>query len=482
MSKKRTVLLAAATAAACCAVLGAAPAQAAPAKGRVLRVTSTEDTGRPGTLRWALEQSNAADGTDRIEIGKPAGIIRITSPLPVITHAVTITGAGTDRAGHPVVGIDGSSFIDTSTMDSCPGWTSGSGPNVRSIHAPGLAVEDSGNVTISGLTVRNFCIGLLALRSHDDTFAGNYLANNVGAAGIEVTGDDGAGNSTTGLSVRNTVAHNTFVNNGDGMEYTRGTSDGTITDNVFEAPRDAPGGFLPSQDIEFAGDGDNGNLIAGNTFLGGFSDGLQLSGDSDVVRDNLFAHQAEAIQAGGTHQLIEDNTLTGNHEGIVVSGASTTLTRNEISGDGAPVSACNAGGICATDPAYPTDVLGIDRGAGGVTPDDAGDTDGIQNFPVITTATSRNTTSVTATLASRPSTRYRIEFYADRKANPSGYGDGRTYLTSAVVTTDGKGNAKLALPTSAVRHITADGGRVTATATDLTTGSTSEFSASVAVR
>jgi hypothetical protein len=85
--------------------------------------------------------------------------------------------------------------------------------------------------------------------------------------------------------------------------------------------------------------------------------------------------------------------------------------------------------------------LGIDLGAPGVTPNDAGEQDGIQNHPVLSTVTFANgPVRVKGTLASAANTTYRIEIFGNDAGNPSGYAQGRYYLGFTDVTTDANGN------------------------------------------
>ena len=128
----------------------------------------------------------------------------------------------------------------------------------------------------------------------------------------------------------------------------------------------------------------------------------------------------------------------------------------------------------------PGNGLGIDLlTAGlGVTLNDAGDADtgpnGGQNFPVITSVTYGGaSTTVAGTLNSTAATSFDLDFYADPVCSrrPQDLPEGKTYLGSVQVTTDGSGNAVFneALPVAVP-----DGSPVTATAT-APDGSTSEF-------
>ncbi|WP_394840427.1 right-handed parallel beta-helix repeat-containing protein [Pendulispora rubella] len=120
--------------------------------------------------------------------------------------------------------MDGAHIVDGTTTASCPAENhAGSGPNVRSLQKPGLAVVDSGHVTVSGLEIRHFCMGVMLLRSHDNHIHHNVIHDMVGAAGIMITGDDGtaAGGSTKGLSTNNVIERNVIHDTGDGGEHAR---------------------------------------------------------------------------------------------------------------------------------------------------------------------------------------------------------------------------------------------------------------------
>ncbi|MFO0970545.1 MAG: Ig-like domain-containing protein [Gemmataceae bacterium] len=110
-------------------------------------------------------------------------------------------------------------------------------------------------------------------------------------------------------------------------------------------------------------------------------------------------------------------------------------------------------------------------------PNDPGDFDfGNQsaNYPVLTSASSGGgTTTIQGTLNSHASTILRIELFASASADPSGFGEGQTYLGSTTVTTDVNGDASfnVSLPVAVP-----SGQVISATATD-PNGYTSEFSA-----
>jgi hypothetical protein len=112
----------------------------------------------------------------------------------------------------------------------------------------------------------------------------------------------------------------------------------------------------------------------------------------------------------------------------------------------------------------------------GVSLNDVGDGDtganNVQNFPRVATVTATGgNVAISGFLNSRPNTAYRIEFFANDAADPSGFGEGQNFLGSADVTTDGVGNKAfdVSFPFTGLVNV------VTATATD-PDGNTSEFS------
>ena len=150
---------------------GAQTAPPATGATEVLRVTSYADSGE-GSLRWAIERNNTAPGRFRIEItpvGQAPYVIKPASSLPPIKGPVQIEGAAWKQTGE-FIAIDGAGYIEDKGMQTCPGAVPGQyGANVRTTSHPGLALVDTQGVEISGLEIRNFCIGVLIHRA-----SGNY--------------------------------------------------------------------------------------------------------------------------------------------------------------------------------------------------------------------------------------------------------------------------------------------------------------------
>jgi hypothetical protein len=125
---------------------------------------------------------------------------------------------------------------------------------------------------------------------------------------------------------------------------------------------------------------------------------------------------------------------------------------------------------------------GIDLGDDGVTPNDFSDEDGgpdrLQNFPIITEVKRKNKgIEVKGTMPGTLNTEVRLEFFSNDTCDPSGYGEGQTYLGSAQIKTNPAGltTFKILLP-----PLLTNAAFITATATD-PTNNTSEFSQCIMV-
>ena len=134
---------------------------------------------------------------------------------------------------------------------------------MRTTTNPGLALVDTQGVEISGLEIRNFCIGVLIHRSSGNFIHDNRIVANRGGAGVMLTGDDGNGNPTATTTVHNKVQRNEFLDNCDGLELTRGAAFNLVADNVFRSTDANP---EPSQGIEILLGNDN--VVVSNRFEG----------------------------------------------------------------------------------------------------------------------------------------------------------------------------------------------------------------------
>jgi uncharacterized repeat protein (TIGR01451 family) len=244
-----------------------------------------------------------------------------------------------------------------------------------------------------------------------------------------------------------------------------------------------------------------GTNAAGTAALPNGTDGISVSAASAVIggsaagEGNLIAGNGERginVWDSASNTTIQGNTIgttgLGNGlQGIVVAssgnaiGGTTTGTGNEIAyngQEGVLVLGGTGTSILGND-IHDNGTLGIDLAGSGVTPNDPNDADSgpndLQNFPVITGASTDGTVAVTLDTDS-PGAQFRIEFHTVATCDASGHGEG-TFLEARDVTADGNGDVSFQTTLSAPL---AAGTILTATATS-PDGDTSEFSACAVV-
>lgn len=245
---------------------------------------------------------------------------------------------------------------------------------------------------------------------------------------------------------------------------------------------------VPGVVIGGAGAG-GGNVIAGNAGPGVWveddtSPPAPASAFGPIIRGNLIGVTVPGSALGNGGAGVRIGTL-GATVGGTGPGEANVIARNAGAGVlvepttvPAPAGAgAFTGNVIRGNSIYANIGLGIDLGGDGVSPNDAGDSDaganGLQNFPLITSATvAGEQVTVAGTFAGRASEGVTLDFYTSPAADPSGSGEGRRHLGSAAVTTDASGDAafSVVLPAPPLGEPW-----VTATATS-PTGATSEFS------
>jgi dockerin type I repeat protein len=233
----------------------------------------------------------------------------------------------------------------------------------------------------------------------------------------------------------------------------------------------------------------SGILVVGIDHFAGqrFGIGISLKGNNDgsIVRGNLIGTDVSGQNAVANRAGIVTSFWPGSSgSGAVIIGGinedqGNTIAFNETIG--VAVDSTSRGIRISGNSIDSNGGLGIDlysESGAGVTPNDSGDADdggnGLQNFPVLQSAVvSAGGTVVSGNLNSLPNSQFSLEFFASPQCDPSGFGEGRSFLGAAIVTTDSSGNAPFQVSVAP-----APGGSfITATATQLSTGNTSEFSA-----
>jgi hypothetical protein len=397
-------------------------------------------------------------------------------------HGVAIDGSGGPATGNVIqgnfIGTDATgtqalgnlrSGVDiwNASGNTVGGTTVGAGNVISSNYDHGIMISAStstasGNV-VQGNLIGTDATGTAALGNLDGVrISGNANGNMVGCTnpgGRNVI----SGNNQFGISI-SYASGNTVQGNYIGTDIS-----GTVALGV-----QGVGVSLWSASSNTIGGAENsaGNLVSGNDGYGFY---LGSGADSNHVVGNIIG--SDCSGAGNLANLLDGIHIENSNQNVI--GGITANAGNTIafSGDDGIWVQSGSGNALLGNSIFLNDSLGIDLGGSGVTPNDPADPDTganyLQNFPVLTLATCSGTnTNIEGTLNSTPTMAFRLEFFSNSVADPSGYGEGETYLGSTTVVTDGAGDASfdVTLP------VPVPGGyRVTATATD-PNNNTSEFS------
>ncbi len=398
--------------------------------------------------------------------------IQPLSALPIITDAVVLDGTTEpDFAGSPVIELDGSV-------------------------AGGTAIHvQADGVTLRGLVVNRFGSGSAAIRLEGDSnivegmYIGTDITGNAGASngvGILIQGSNNIIGGTLAAQ-RNVISANSI----SAVQINVVSYTGNVLQGNYIGVNAAGNAVLGNAFGGVSASGANtviggtttgaGNVIAGNG-----AGGLSVSGDGSTVFGNYIGTDASGtLNLGNSGYGIQISGAAGITVGGIGLGEANIIAYNN--GPGVTVRATSPAAInnpIRGNSIHSNSGLGIDLiGTAGVTANDPGDVDAfggnlLQNYPVLTVAVSTGgITSIQGSLNSTASTTFFIDFYSNPAQDPTGYGEGRVYLGSDTVMTDGSGD--VSIDTVLAASVTA-GHFVTATATD-PSGNTSEFALNVTV-
>lgn len=427
-----------------------------PAHAANFEVDSTADTDTRDctaaasdcTLRGAINAANAAVGADTIEFNIPetdtgrnatTGVFTIkptTSALPLITEAVTIDGYSQPEAS-PNTNIVLRQGTNANLLIELDGSSAGAYETGLTVFKPGGSVS---NVVIKGLVVNNFGTGILISSGFGvgHKVEGNFI-------GTDPTGTKASGNKK-GIAVE---------------VYSSATIGGTspAARNVISGNQGY--GVTAANTIS----GIPGTQIQGNYV------GTQKDGISPLGNDAGVALRSSNTTVGGQETGAANIIAFNGGEGVSVNnqtGTGNRILSNSIHNNGKDAAIAVKLGI---------NFDGGDEDANYVTKNDDKDPDigpnNLQNFPTINSATTSRSTGrsiIRGTLNSTPEQTFTIQFFTNSAPNPSGFGEGQRLLGTLDVTTDASGNASFGVKARKLR------GFISATATNVSTGDTSEFS------
>lgn len=442
---------------------------AIPVTVTVFTVTNTNDSGA-GSLRQAIIDANASADPNAIvfqipPVNSTVRTIALSSALPVITQPVNLRGLtqGTPGASSPRIVLSGTG--------------AGAGSHGLNVTADRCRIE--------GLVINGFAgSGILLNTSNFSTVVGNRIGTN--STGTAAVGNGGDGLTLTSSS-QVTVSGNLLSGNtGAGLRVTSGSNQ-IIQDNLVGVDirqlsplANAGGGmlFTNSGSNLIGGSSSTRNVIGGNGVVGlGFSGSPSTANRilANVIGTN---DGGTATNLGNAVGVLFGALVANNLFGGTGTGEGNTVARN--TGQGIFLSGtAGIGNRLLGNVIRDNGQLAIDLNGDGVTANDATDADsgpnGLQNFPVLTAAESYFAgLTVRGTLTTAANLVHRLEFFASAACDGSGNGGGAMFVGRLDVTTDAAGTVTfnqtfpVSLPVGQV---------VTATATRLSTGDTSEFSA-----
>lgn len=419
---------------------------------------------------------------------------------------VRLTGSGTlvggdspaDRnlisgnTNHGVYVLGGSgNFVEGNMIGTSP-----TGTAAVANGANGVLIQNSPNNTIGGT----------------EAGAGNLLSGN-GTNGVTIILAPSTGTVIQGNRIGTDVTGTQDLGNGIfGVFAFEGI------DTVIGGESSGAGNLISGNDNHgiFLEGGSNNAIVAGNRIgtsadgtqaIGNGGDGIQLQesskarigGQTAAAGNTVSANALNGIVIGNTTETsVQNNRLGTDPTGtqdlgngfsgiLIVDSSNSTIGGSASTGN---VIAFNdligirmfgdsaTGNTIRSNSIFDNDGLGIDFNENGPdspqTADPGVGPNSLQNFPVIDSVIDNGTsTTIEGRLTSRANRAYRVEFFSNATLDPTFFGEGKTPLGMIDVSTDGFGAVDFSATVAAAP---AGEAFITATATDLQTGDTSEFS------
>ncbi len=404
-----------------------------------------------------------------------------------LAQGVRLSGSGAD--GSSVMG----NYIGTSATGNAAIGNQLNGVEIDGASNAAVGAAGGGENVVSGNTAGASLSNGIYI--HNSAFTNMVLANTIG---LGVDGSTSLGNGANGILDGgigtqiglSQVGQGNVIsgNSGDGV-LVQGSSGGPAIQGNLIGTDSTGSSARPNAQWGVKLDTVIGALIGGmippegNVISGNGAGGVALLGSFGIqVASNLIGSAPDGV-----------SSVPNSGDGVMCDGSSvlSLIASNRIFS--------NLGnGVTILDPSSETAVvsnsitgqtgIGIDINNDGVTPNDVGELDFVQNFPVITAADDdgMGTLTVSGTLDTYQNSHFQIELFLNDSCDSSGFGEGDLFIGTTDVFTDGTGHAtfSLGIPGSA-----SVGQVVTATATELTVGgrpstpqgmfpdTTSEFSA-----
>jgi hypothetical protein len=469
-------------------------------------VTTTADSG-VGSLRQAITDANGAAGPDTIAFnvsgtgcdGSGVCTIAPASALPFIVSPVLIDGYTQPGASANTSAAGALNTVLKIVL---------SGTGIPGVQALVVSTGGDGS-TIRGLVLNGgFDYTIEAYFSNNNAVTGCFVGTNAAGTaavqngrGIEVQYSDNFRVGGPLPADRNLISGNWVYNVGVQL-----TSNATIEGNLIGTDVSGTVPLRVANTGIFGGASSPGLVIRGNVVGGQTQIGMTVGSANDTVYGAVVQGNWIGTDVSGTLDLgnpfagveVQGRNVAvggvGPGEGNVIAfngGAGVIVFYSTIGIFSNPIRGNSIYGNGAAHGAGGASPLGIDLGNiggygdGGLTINDLGDADLgpnlNQNFPIITAtfatpnvAAPNASTTIQGHLNSAANTQFALDFYSNAAClgRPQEFLQGRTYLGSSNVTTDGNGDATI----NVILPVTLGAGeKVSATATD-PDGNTSEFS------
>jgi hypothetical protein len=340
------------------------------------------------------------------------------------------------------------------------GGPKASDANVISANQAGVYLQNSAvDIAIEGNKIGTDASGEEALGNQYDGVLLSGSDNTVGGT-TAAAGNLISGNGRDGISdgvYAGTAGNNDIEGNKIGTDVTGTVAIPNGQDGIeLAANGDLVGGTTAATRNVISGNSQNGLVLEGN------ATGIRVEGN-DIGTDKTGT---QPLGNGSDGVLIESNA-SANTIGGTTARYGNTIAFN--GGTGVTVTDSAVSDAILTNSIYANGDQGILLSGNG---------NDLQAAPVLSSAvSSRAVTVVSGTLTAAPNTTYQIQFFADPSADPSGSGQGETFLVTEWVTTNASGVAAFSVT---IRPKVASGDVISATATS-PAENTSAFSNDVTV-
>ena len=450
---------------------------------------NASDVGDDAILNVVLGGLGAGANSNGLEIDAPDCTIKGLVIKNFGGAGVEISGA--DAIGNHIegnfIGIDRDGITDRGnnygvSIEGDSSTVGGTEPESRNI----ISGNDRSGVFISGATDNMVEGNLVGTTADGEGELGNGFGMHIDSADNMIGGTvSGARNVISG-----NIAYGIFIGPAATDTRIEGNYVGVAADGEDDLGNDSHGMYIQGDSNTVGGRVAGArNVISGNDGFGVFVSGLS-GGNENRIEGNYIGTTADGkgdlgnTRGGVTIQNGPDFTAVGG----TLPGAPNRIAHNGEDGVAVVDNGNATGNNILSNRIYDNDDLGIDLEGGtedpdGVTSSDTGDLDtgsnNLQNFPTIVSA--RKTiptgqTTISGRLNSNSAQDFVVQCFLTGGAPASDHGEGSRLLDTVPISTNANGRASFICESSRTLLGLQPGQTVTATATNVATGDTSEFS------